>query len=72
MKDERIRYRDAERSAILAHGVRAFCLTSGNLKATEMAARYLLVLDQLADACRQSGPFLYAVSEGGLRRLDLD
>src|SRR5881275_3087425 len=32
MKDERIRYRPAEREALIAPGVRAFCLTSGNLR----------------------------------------
>lgn len=33
MKDERIKYRTAERRALIVHGVRAFCLTSGNLDA---------------------------------------
>lgn len=40
MKDERIRYRPAERDAVINHGVQAFCLTSGNLRATAMAAQY--------------------------------
>ena len=71
MKDERIRYRAAERDALVAHGVKAFCLTSGNLRAAEMAAQFLAAMDQLAVACRQPGPFLYAVSARGLRRLDL-
>ena len=71
MKDERIRYRAAERDALVAHGVRAFCLTSGNLRAGEMAAQFLAAMDQIAVACRQPGPFLYAVSARGLRRLDL-
>lgn len=33
MKDERIRYRPAERAALVDHRVRAFRLTSGNLRA---------------------------------------
>jgi hypothetical protein len=33
MKDERIKYRTAERRALIDHGVRAFCVTSGNLNA---------------------------------------
>lgn len=37
MKDERIKYRTPERRALLDHDVRAFCLTSGNLPAEEMA-----------------------------------
>lgn len=32
MKDERIKYPTAERRALIDHGVRAFCLTSGNLQ----------------------------------------
>jgi hypothetical protein len=71
MKDERIRYRAAERDALVAHGVRAFCLTSGNLRAAEMAEQFLAVLDQIADACALPGPFFYAVSGRGFRRLDL-
>lgn len=37
LKDERIRYRPAERAALHRHHVRAFCLTSGNLRAADMA-----------------------------------
>lgn len=37
MKDERIKYRAAERRALIVHDVRAFCLTSGNLDAQAMA-----------------------------------
>ena len=71
MKDERIRYRAAEREALVLHKVRAFCLTSGNLCAEDMAAQFLAVLDDIARACRSHGPFLYAVSTRGLRLLDL-
>lgn len=71
MKDERIRYRAAEREALLAHAVRAFCLTSGNLRAADMAAQFFAQLDQIAEACTAPGPFLYAVSGRGLRLLDL-
>jgi len=71
MKDERIRYRAAERDALVAHGVKACCLTSGNLRAAEMAAQFLAVIDEIADASSQPGPFLHAVSGHGLRRLDL-
>lgn len=72
MKDERIRYRPAERAALVNHRVRAFCLTSGNLRAAEMAQLYIAVLDKLTVACAARGPFLYVVSRGGLRRVDLD
>lgn len=72
MKDERIRYRPAERAALIDHRVRAFCLASGNLRATEMAQLYLDVLDKLVAACGAPGPFLFVVTRSGLRRIDLD
>lgn len=71
MKDERIRYRPAERAALTDYRVRAFCLTSGNLRAADMAQLYLDVLDPIADACGNPGPFLYVVSRSGLRRTEL-
>jgi hypothetical protein len=71
MKDQRIRYRPVEREALIAHGVRAFCLTGGNLRAADMAAHFLAAIDVITAACAQPGPFLYAVSPRGLRRLDL-
>lgn len=72
MKDERIRYRPAERAALVGNCVRAFCLTSGNLRAAEMAELYISVLDKLTAACATPGPFMYVVSRSGLRRIDLD
>lgn len=71
MKDERIRYRPAERAALLRHHVRAFCLTSGNLRASDMAQLYLGVLDRMAAACTDPGPFLYVISRTGLRAVPL-
>lgn len=71
MKDEKIRYRPAERAAVIDYSVRAFCLTSGNLRAHEMADLYLSVLDRIVAACAEPGPFLHAVSRQGLRQLDL-
>jgi hypothetical protein len=71
MKDERIRYRPAERAALVDHQVRAFCLTSGNLRAAEMAQLYIAVLDKLTAACAALGPFLYVVSRSGFRPIDI-
>lgn len=71
MKDERIRYRPAERAVLVDHRVRAFCLTSGNLRAAEMAQQYIAVLGKLTAACAAPGPFLFVVSRSGLRRVDL-
>lgn len=72
MKDDRIRYRPAERAALIDHRVRAFCLTSGNLRAAEMAQLYLAVLGKIVSACTAPGPFLYAVARSGLRPVELD
>lgn len=71
MKDERIRYRPAERRALVTHGVRPFCLTGGNLRARQMAELFLAALDEIATACVAPGPFLCAVSPRGVRHLDL-
>lgn len=70
MKDERIRYRPAERAALIDHQVRAFCLASGNLRAAEMAELYLGVLDKLVVECAAPGPFLFVVTRSGLRPID--
>ncbi len=71
MKDERIRYRPAERVAVITFGVQAFCLTNGNLRAAAMAEQFLAAIDPIAARCRELGPFLYAVSASGIRRVDL-
>ena len=72
MKDERIRYRPAERAALVRARVQAFCLTGGNLLAVDMAHAYLRALPGMVDACCRPGPFLYALSPRGLRRVHLD
>jgi hypothetical protein len=41
MKDEKIRYRTAEREALVEAGVTAFSLTSGNLRSAEMAEVFI-------------------------------
>ena len=71
MKDQRIRYREVERAAVLDSNVRAFCLSSGNLKSPEMAGHFLARLDEITAACAEPGPFLYAVTRSEIRRLEL-
>ena len=71
MKDDRIRYRDVERAALVEHEVRAFCLTGGNLRASVMAEVFLAAMPAIVTACAEPGPCLYAVSAQGLRRVDL-
>jgi hypothetical protein len=71
MKDDRIRYRPAEREALLAHAVQAFCLSNGNLPSAAMAEQYLAVLPAITRACHTPGPFLHVVSRTGLRAVRL-
>lgn len=37
------------------------CLSSQNLSAAAMAARFIDNLDAITEACREPGPFIYAV-----------
>lgn len=63
MKDSAIKRRPAEKDALVKGSVRAFCLSGGNLRAEEMAARFVRALPQMAYACRlNTGPFLFAVA----------
>jgi|SRR5579875_63283 hypothetical protein len=71
MKDERIRYRPAERAAVIAHGVTAFYLTSGNLSAAQMSEFYISHRDSIWRLAAIPGPSLFAVSRTGVRRIDL-
>ncbi|ABL81534.1 MULTISPECIES: hypothetical protein [unclassified Nocardioides] len=72
MKDERIRYRSAERAALLEHGVRAFCLTSGNLTGREMAELFIGHRSAIWDQAAGAGAALFAVSRTALRQVDLN
>jgi hypothetical protein len=69
--DEEADERPAERAAVIDHNVHAFCLTSHNLRAHDVAALNLAVLDQLG-ACGELDPFLFTVSRAGLHRIDVD
>ncbi len=72
MRDKRIRYRRPERDRLLAHGVRAFCLTgAGNQTHWNMLRVLVQHWERLDDLSRMPGPFIYAVTTGGLRRLDV-
>lgn len=71
MKDERIRYKAAEKMALIQHGVRAFCLSRGDLDGPTQAGLFLEHLPRIVAACRDPGPFLYAVNRQGLRSIDL-
>ena len=60
-KDRRLRYRPEEIAAIRRYRVKAFVLTRGSLRATEQAARFEDNSEDIAAACAESGPFVYAV-----------
>lgn len=70
-KDERIRYRPTERAAIVAHGVRAFYLTSGNLTAEHMAEAYIANRSAIGESAHLGGPGLFAVTRTSVRQIDL-
>jgi len=69
MKDGRVRYNAAEKQAISRFEVRCFCLARQDLPGPEMAQRFLANLPRIVDACREPGPFLYAVHAGRIDRL---
>jgi hypothetical protein len=69
MKDGEIRRRQAEQRALIAGGVRAFCLTRQDLGASEMVARLLDNLPAIVAACAEAGPFIYAVQATRIDRL---
>jgi hypothetical protein len=71
MKDEKIRYRPAERAAVRAHDVRAFYLTSGNLTGQQMADLFIANRDVVWRMAVEAGPALFAVFRGAVRQIDL-
>ena len=69
MKDAAIRSRPAERDALAAAGVRAFCLTNANLRAAEQTQRFLDQLDAIFDELTTPGPWICGVYSDGVRRI---
>ncbi|MCU1499819.1 MAG: hypothetical protein JWM47_3772 [Acidimicrobiales bacterium] len=71
LKDARIRSRTVERETVQRFGVRCFCITRQDLTAAQMAERYLRHLDAITAACADPGPFICAVHDPRIERLDL-
>lgn len=70
MKDNKVRHRPAELEALTTSGVRAFCLTNANLRATEMAQRFVDQLPRIQSiASEHLGPYIYGVYADGVRVL---
>jgi hypothetical protein len=65
-KDDRIRYRVTERSALMSVRVRAFVLTSTQLQGTEMAAAFVKALPRIKRLiANHAPPFIGRVSRNG-------
>src|SRR6266850_2411323 len=65
-KDDRIRYRVTERTALASARVRAFVLTSSQLQGAEMAAAFIKALPRIKRfVANQPPPFIGRVSRSG-------
>ncbi len=71
LKDARVRYNPAEKDAIRRHAVRCFCLSRQDLTGAEMAHRFVTNLDSIVTACQLPGPFVFAVQQHRIQRLDI-
>lgn len=69
MKDDAIRRRPAERDALSAAKVRAFCLTNAQLRASEQSARFVDNLRRILRQAKKPGPYIYGVYNGHIKRL---
>jgi len=72
-KDDRIRFNEAERAALIAHNVGCFVLTKRNASSWQMAQNLMRVWDTIAQLAESAPkPFLYAVhADGTVRKRDL-
>ncbi len=62
-KDDAIRRRPAELQALVAHGVRAFCLTNANLTGEQQRDRFVTNINRMIQRARRPGPWICAVHE---------
>jgi hypothetical protein len=69
MKDDAIRRRPAEREALIASAVRAFCLTNAQLRGAEQAERLVTNRHRILAQARQPGPYIYGVYADRIARL---
>lgn len=71
-KDARIRYRPAERRAVIEAKLRLLCLTSGNMKTEEQVECFRSNLKAIERMWSKPGPWILAVRRGGVEELLLD
>jgi hypothetical protein len=65
-KDDRIRYRQNEKLALLQAGVRAFVFTGGNMSGVEMADTIIAVLPKMRRIlASHSGAFVARITSAG-------
>ena len=66
-KDQRIRYRATELAALMQARVRAFVLTTGDLRGMDMAEIFVRALPALTRwAARHPPPFIAGITRGGV------
>ncbi len=70
-KDVEIRRNQLERERVGTSGVRLFCLSRQDLTAEAMASRFLTNLRQIARACQEPGPFIYAVHKSRIQKIPI-
>jgi hypothetical protein len=69
MKDKRIRHRQAEIEAVVAHRARCFVITRGDLPSAQMVNRFLTNRAAIFAAVAGTGPYIYSVQIDRLSRL---
>ena len=69
MKDKRIRHRQAEINAVIAHKARCFVITRGDLPSADMANRFIANKTAILVAIAQPGPYIFSVQTERLMRL---
>jgi hypothetical protein len=74
-RDNKIRYRPVEKRMWVVERVRGFVLTGRRSQSTADSLRTLLMhwpaIERLTEA-GEAGPWMYAVTQGGLRRIALE
>lgn len=68
-KDRRLRYRPNEIAVIKEYKLKAFVLSSANLKAAEQIRRFLDNSERIKAACTRAGPLIYSVQARRIVRL---
>jgi hypothetical protein len=69
MKDKRIRHRQAEIAAVIAHKARCFVITRGGLPSADMARRLIANKAASYAATAEPGPYIFSVQLDRISRL---